>query len=77
MKSLRAFFAGCFKTHQEPIWTGNVLTCLTCGTVIEVLPQATVRGPAHEPEPVRGVPKIKAKVERVGNVVGFERQSQR
>lgn len=74
--NLKALFAGCWSGHAEPIWTGNVLTCLQCGTVIEVLPQKTVIGPAHVPEPVRGTPLMKAKVQRRDNVADF-RQSQR
>lgn len=58
--TLRALFAGCWFRHGEPVWEGDHLRCLTCGTVIEVLPQRLVTGPAAIPEPVRGQPKIKA-----------------
>lgn len=75
--TLRAFLFGCWSCHQETIWTHHVLTCLQCGTVIEVLPQATVRGPAHDPEPVRGVPRQVAKKQLPGNVREFTRESQR
>lgn len=62
MTTWRQLFAGCWSGCQETIWTHDVLTCLRCGTVIDVLPQATVRGPAHDPEPVRGQPTGKAVV---------------
>lgn len=72
----RAFWAGCWTSH-EPIWDGPALTCMVCGTVIQVLPQATVRGPAHDPEPVRGTPKQVAKTVRPANVREFTRESSR
>lgn len=59
--TFRAFLSGCFRTHQEPVWEGDHLRCLQCGDVIEVLPQVTVKGPAHDPEPVRGEPRMKAR----------------
>ena len=58
--TFRAFWYGCWGGHREPIWEGSSLTCLTCGSIIPVLPQTTVRGPASIPEPVRGQPQIRA-----------------
>ena len=75
--TIRVFLAGCWFGHKETIWTQKVLTCLHCGTVIPVLPAASVRGPASIQEPVRGTPKMKARVERKDNVIEFERQSDR
>lgn len=74
--SFRRLWFGCLLRHGEVIWTHDVMTCLQCGTVIKVLPQATIRGPAHTPEPVRGKPQMFAKVERRDNVRDF-RQSER
>lgn len=70
-RAFRRLLAGCW-TH-EPIWTGTTMTCQTCGTVIEVLPQETVRGPKHDPDPVRGAPLLRAKTVRVGNVRAWKR----
>lgn len=58
--TFKAFWAGCWFGHQEPIWQHDHLTCLTCGTRIDVLPQTLTRGPAHDPEPVRGQPTGRA-----------------
>lgn len=71
--SLRALWFGCITKHHEPIWTSDHMECLTCGTVIDVLPQPTVRGPAHEPSPVRGVPKMRAVT--VGRVASMRRSA--
>jgi hypothetical protein len=72
MSLYRRLIAGCWFRHQETIWRENGLHCLTCESGIEVLPQKAVKGPAHHPEPVRGVPTIKAKKVRPDNVVRFE-----
>ena len=61
--TFRAFWSGCWFEHLEPYWTHDHLTCQRCGTRIAVLPQAIVRGPRHDPEPVRGRPNIWAKQE--------------
>lgn len=58
--TLLALFRGCWLSHGELHWTHDVLTCDRCGTVIQVLPQPVVKGPAHDPEPVRGQPDLHA-----------------
>jgi hypothetical protein len=46
----------CLLNWHDPIRSGNGLTCLACGMVRDVLQQPVIIGPAHRPEPVRGVP---------------------
>lgn len=68
----REFYFGCWLSHGETLWTHDVMECQRCGTVIEVLPQATIRGPAHDPEPVRGQPTGRAVV---SHKVTFKKRS--
>lgn len=76
--TFRALVHGCWFAHQETIWQGQSLTCMQCGTVIQVLPQGLIRGPKAQADPVRGVPTIRAKKVRRDNVTEFpERQSSR
>lgn len=69
----RRLFFGCWFSH-DPIWEAQHFRCLTCGTVIQVLPQKlNLKGDAHIPAPVRGQPTAKAKKVRVGNVREWKR----
>lgn len=76
---LRELWYGClFRHSSDTIWEADAMRCLRCGTVIQVLPQKRVIGPAHVPAEVRGQPKMQAKTVRPGNVTDIrERQSQR
>ena len=74
--TFRELVHGCWWTHAETIWEAGHFRCLQCGTTIDVLPQAVIRGPRHHPEPVRGQPKLKAKLVRSAKVREF-RQSER
>lgn len=76
--TLRAVWYGCWFSHGETHWTRDRLECQRCGSIIDVLPQVIVRGPAHVPEPVRGQPLQQAKVKRSDNRIEFpERVSQK
>lgn len=70
--NLRRLFSRCLFRHQEPLWEGNAMRCLECGTVIPVLPQATVRGPKAAPDEVRGQPKLKAQSVKPAKLVRAE-----
>lgn len=76
----RSFWFGCWFEHSaETFWTRERLECQRCGEPIEVLPQATVRGPAHEPDQVRGIPNVWAKTVKQGKLIKgeFDRVSER
>jgi hypothetical protein len=64
-------------SHKERIWAKGRLQCMACGHPVEVLPQAVIRGPAHEPDQVRGIPNVWATTVRKDNVAKFERISER
>lgn len=74
--TFREFWHGCWLRHGDTIWEAQHMRCLTCGSRINVLPQAVIRGPAAIPTEVRGQPLMQAKTVRVGNVRTF-RQSER
>lgn len=76
--TLRAFLAGCWFSHsKETHWTGTVLQCQRCWEAIPILATAAKAGDRHQPEPVRGVPMIKAKKQFPEKVLEFTRESQR
>jgi hypothetical protein len=46
----------CLIGWHDPIREGDRLRCAECLMVRDVLQQPVIIGPAHRPEPVRGVP---------------------
>lgn len=76
--TLNQLWHGCAFSHGDTLWTQDRLECQRCGEPIDVLPQATIKGPAHEPALIRGTPRLKVKVERKDNVIhGDWRRSER